>query len=257
MSFIRFAGQKGTWPFIAFWIVGISVIVGRLVFDVRTYFFGSTLCYYTSGSGYDYLLHLPKGYTDFAGPRPLIIYLHGAGETGISLQKLKERDLVHCVKGNIGKEDFPFIVVCPLTNKHGWEPQTVILLLEDFIADKSKRWRVNERKAYLTGFSMGGFGTFRTACAYPERFAAIAPVAGGGDLDDAGKLVSVPTWAFHGDADDVVPFECSSRIIEAIYNTGNKNAKLTMLEEAGHGITGEVYTRPELYIWLSQQNLPL
>lgn len=243
--------RKGAWPFLLFWLIGTLVFIGRLAFDVKTYSEGSTLCYrYVSNSGYDYLLHLPKGYTDFDGPRPLIIYLHGAGETGISLAKLRQRDLAYQIKGKIDVKDFPFIVVCPVTPRHGWEPEQVVQLLDDLLHDKEKRWRIDEKRIYLTGFSMGAFGAFRAACKFPERFAAIAPVAGGGEPENAAKLRSLPTWAFHGDADNVVPYECSSKMIEAMREAGCREARLTTMEGRGHGIAHHVYSDKELYRWL-------
>jgi predicted peptidase len=84
-------------------------------------FFGNTLVYHlVSQSGYGYLLHLPKGYTDFGKPRPLLIYLHGAGETGKSVQKLKGYDIVGHSRGNVATKDFPFIVISPMTPQYGW-----------------------------------------------------------------------------------------------------------------------------------------
>jgi predicted peptidase len=102
--------------------------------------------------------------------------------------------------------------------------------------------------------SMGGFGTFRTACEFPERFTAIIPVAGGGEVERATDLKNVPTWAFHGDADNIVPYECSSKMIETMKTTNCREAKLTTLHGAGHGIMNEVYSKPEIYKWLLKQN---
>ncbi len=180
---MRFFRKKGAWPFALFWLAGLLIVFGRIGFDVKTYWRGTTLQYrYVSKSGYDYVLHLPKGYTDFDGPKPLLIYLHGAGETNIGLKELQKRDLMCCVQGRLEAKDFPFIVVSPVTEKHGWEPKRIVMLLDEILNDKTKRWRIDETKIYLTGFSMGGFGTFRTACEFPDRFAAIVPVAGGGEV---------------------------------------------------------------------------
>ncbi|MDR1964118.1 MAG: prolyl oligopeptidase family serine peptidase [Planctomycetaceae bacterium] len=246
--------QKGFLTFACFWLLTVGVIAGRICYDLKTYFFGNTLVYrFVSKSGYDYLLHLPKGYTDFGNPRPLLIYLHGAGETGKNMRKLKHHDLVHHVKGNIATKDFPFIVISPMTPRHGWQPKQVIRLLDEILTDEGKRWKIDESQIYLTGMSMGGFGTFHTACEFPNRFTAIIPVAGGGNIENAEQLKNVPTWAFHGDADDVVPYECSSNMIEAMQTIGCREAKLTTLKGAGHGITHEVYSKPEIYQWLLQK----
>ncbi len=165
---MKFLRKKEIWLFIIFWIIGLFVLFARIGLDIKTYFAATTFHYhYISKSGYDYLLHLPKGYTDFGGKKPLLIYLHGAGETKLSLDELQKRDVMRCVEKNIEAKDFPFIVVSPVTEKHGWEPKRIIMLLDELLNDKEKRWRIDETKIYLTGFSMGGFGTFRTACEFP------------------------------------------------------------------------------------------
>jgi len=238
------------WLFYFFWIAAGTLLILRAVFDITTYFVGSTVAVRMVKPGdYPYLLHLPPGYTDFGNPRPLIIFLHGAGETNKGLDVLKHCDLVYFARGHIAARDVPFIVVSPMAPKHGWEPLQVKQFVEQFTQD-SKRYRIDPNRIYLTGFSMGGFGTFRTACAYPELFAAIVPVAGGGDLDKAERLKDVPTWAFHGDADEAVAYECSEKMIEAMKETGHSNVRLTTLHGAGHGIVEEVYRNPELYRWM-------
>jgi predicted peptidase len=246
--------QKGAWAFVCFWLIGFGVIAGRCCYDLKVYFGGDTLVYCVmSSSGYDYLLHLPKGYTDFGEARPLLIYLHGAGETGNDVRKLKQYDLVHYANGNIAANDFPFIVVSPMTPRYGWQPKQVVQLLDEILDDTGKRWNIDKSRIYLSGMSMGGFGTFSTACEYPERFAAIIPVAGGGEVEKAERLKDVPTWAFHGNADDVVPYESSSKMIQAMQDTNCKEAKLTTIEGARHGIMRDVYSKPEIYQWLLEK----
>lgn len=246
----NFIARKKVLSFVVFWLIGLAAISVRICYDIKIYFCGTTLFYHNvSKNGYEYLLHLPKGYTDFDEPKPLIIYLHGAGETGITLSELKQRDIINCTK-TPSVEDFPFIVVSPVTPKHGWEPKRIVILLDELLSDKEKRWKIDEKRIYLTGFSMGGFGTFKVACEYPDRFAAIVPVAGGGEPEKAERLRDLPTWAFHGDADDVVPYECSSKMIEAMLDIKCKEAKLTTLKGAGHGIMYDVYSNPETYRWM-------
>ncbi len=247
---------KHSWPFVAFWAIGLFILFARLTLDIKTHFDGTTFHYhYISKSGYDYLLHLPKGYTDFGGKKPLLIYLHGAGETKLSLDELQKRDIMRCAEKNIEVKDFPFIVVSPVTEKHGWEPKRIILLLDELLNDKEKRWQIDETKIYLTGFSMGGFGTFRTACEFPHRFSAIVPVAGGGEVEDAVKLKDVPTYAFHGDADEVVSYDLSKNMIDAMQECNAKEAKLKTLHGKGHGIMCDVYSRPEVWPWLVGKKL--
>ena len=231
--------------------VAVILVVMRVTFDVTTYFDGTTFMEPSvQPDRYPYLLHLPPGYTDFGGSRPLIVFLHGAGETNKGLDVLQHCDLWSCARDHIPAKDFPFIVVCPVTPKHGWEPVQVKRFVEQIFQDYFTRYRIDPSRVYLTGVSMGGFGTFHTACAYPEMFAAIAPVCGGGEPEQAEKLMGVPTWAFHGDADDIVPYACSADMIEAMKKTGHVEARLTTFEGGGHGIAGEVYQNSELYRWM-------
>ncbi|MDR1477975.1 MAG: prolyl oligopeptidase family serine peptidase [Planctomycetaceae bacterium] len=244
-------GKRGVLPFVCFWLICTSVVAWRCCYDLKVYFGGETLVYrFVSQSGYDYLLHLPVGYTDFGQARPLMVFLHGAGETGKDVEILKHVDPVHYAKGNVPVKDFPFIVISPMTPQHGWQPKRVVQLLDEILADEGKRWNIDRSRIYLTGLSMGGFGTFKTACEFPEHFTAIIPVAGGCEVEHAAKLKNVPTWAFHGDADNVVRYECSADMIKAMQVAGCREAKLTTLRGAGHGIMKNVYTKPETYQWL-------
>ncbi len=141
-----------------------------------------------------------------------------------------------------------------------WQPKDLDLLLEHL----KKSLPVNPNRIYLTGNSMGGFGTWAWAGESPRHFAAIAPVVGGlgyggpedvyDDLDRWAKnLVEVPTWAFHGRTDPVVPAERSERMVGLIKSHGGKKAKLTIYPEEGHGAGQKVFSSAEFYAWLLSQ----
>ena len=123
----------------------------------------------------NYLLFLPEGYESSGEKKwPLMLFLHGAGESGNDLEKVK----LHGPPKIVGhKKDFPFIVVSPQSPGRGWNPDTLNALLDDVVAHN----RVDPDRVYLTGLSMGGFGTWALAAAHPDRFAAIAPICGGGN----------------------------------------------------------------------------
>jgi predicted peptidase len=246
--------RKTLWPFLIFWIGSGGVLVFRLGYDLKTWHFGSTIVVRTAGT-YDYLLHLPRGYHDF-GKRPLLVFLHGAGEVNKNVNVLRKLDVFHYANGTVPANDFPFIVVSPVTRRHGWDSRQVVKFLDEFLDGNHYRYTIDTNRIYLTGFSMGGFGTFRVACDYPDRFAAIIPLAGGGEPENAAKLQMVPTWAFHGDADDVVSYDTTKNMIDAMKSLDHPNVKLTTLHGAGHGIPEMVYTRPELYRWLLEQQKP-
>ena len=240
--------HKPSWPLLIFWIVSGLILVFRMGYDLKTWCLGSTIVV-RAMPPYDYLLHLPCSYHDF-GKRPLIVYLHGAGEVNKDVRILRKLDIFHYANGTVPTSDFPFIVVSPITPRNGWDSQRVIMFLDVFLNDNRYRYNIDTSRIYLTGFSMGGFGTFHVACDYPDRFTAIVPLAGGGDPDKAEKLLTVPTWAFHGDADEVVAFEQTEKMITAMQEMNHPDVRLTRLHGAGHGIPESVYTRVELYQWL-------
>jgi predicted peptidase len=121
-----------------------------------------------------YLLYLPKNY-DTKESWPLVLFLHGAGERGDDLELVKKHGPPKLISE--GKE-FPFIVVSPQCPKdRWWEPIELIALLDDL----QSKLKVDEDRIYLTGLSMGGFGTWRLAAFAPDRLATIAPICGGGE----------------------------------------------------------------------------
>ncbi len=232
----------------------IGVILYRAVFDWEMYFYGETLeIRHESRSGYDYLLRLPPGYNAFSGKRPLLIYLHGAGEIGKDIAELKKSDPSVWSHNYVERKDYPFITVTPVTVIHGWNPKRLKILVEELLLNRD-RFAIDETRVYLTGYSMGGFGTFETAENFPELFAAIVPVAGGGNKDESKRLKSMPIWAFHGDKDTAVPYSCSKKMIDAIEKSGNEHVRLTTYHGAGHGIVIDVYRNPKLYQWFLDHN---
>ncbi len=192
----------------------------------------------------NYLLYLPKEYgKEPAKKWPLIMFLHGSGESGDDIEKVKVHGPPKLVAA--GKE-FPFIIVSPQapTSRIGWQLETLNTLLDDVIA----KYRVDEDRVYLTGLSMGGFGTWTWASANPARFAAIAPICGGGDAFRVRRLKDVPAWVFHGAKDPVVPVKMSQDMVDALKNVG-ADVKLTIYPEAQHDSWTETYDNPDLYTW--------
>ena len=197
----------------------------------------------------DYLLFLPEGYGDGDKKWPLILFLHGAGESGDDLAKVKIHGPPKIVET---KHDLPFIVVSPQSPGRGWNVDALKGLLDEVLTD----YRVDRNRVYLTGLSMGGFGTWSLAAAYPDTFAAIAPICGGGNPSEAKRLKDLPIWVFHGAKDPVVPLARSQDMVDALKAAGaaEKNLKFTVYPEAGHDSWTETYNNPELYEWfLSHQ----
>lgn len=190
-----------------------------------------------------YLLYLPKGYERGRKRWPLLLFLHGAGERGKDLELVKKHGPPKLIAEG---QHFPFIVVSPQCPANQWWSNDVLAaLLDNIVAN----YRVDESRVYVTGLSMGGYGTWALACEHPERFAAIAPICGGGNRLLAHRLKDVPVWAFHGAKDDVVPLAESERMVNAVKAAGGK-AKLTVYPEAGHDSWTATYANPALYKWL-------
>lgn len=195
--------------------------------------------------GMDYLLALPRNY-DQQDSWPLVLFLHGAGERGDDLELVKQHGPPKLISEG---KDFPFIVVSPQCPKDlWWEPIELTALLDQIV----KTHKVDEDRVYVTGLSMGGFGTWRLAAFTPDRFAAIAPICGGGEPYWARRFSHLPTWAFHGAKDQAVPLERSQKMIDAMKEKGGE-PKLTVYPEAGHDSWTETYNNPEFYEWLLEQ----
>ena len=132
---------------------------------------------------------------------------------------------------------------CPKTDLW-WKPKIVAGLVNEVIAQHS----ADKDRVYLTGLSQGGFGTWATAAAYPKKFAAIAPVCGGGKVEWAKQYGKLPIWNFHGDADFVVPPRLSRIMVQAIKKAGG-NVKYTEYPGVGHNSWNKAYDDPKLYEW--------
>lgn len=194
-----------------------------------------------------YLLYLPQSYKEKGPQWPLIVYLHGAGERGDNLEQIKCNGWPLLVEQS---RKFGFIIAapqCPLKLNEWWTDYSKELKkLTDYIKTE---YNVDSSRVYLTGLSMGGFETWLLAAKYPEDFAAIAPICGGGDSQWVGKdLKTVPVWAFHGAKDDVVPLKRSQEMVDAV-NAAGGNAKLTIYPDAKHDSWTEAYKNEELYKW--------
>ncbi len=193
-----------------------------------------------------YLLHLPKGYGENKDRKwPLMLFLHGAGERGNDLNLVKKHGPPKLVEQ--GKE-LPFIVVSPQCPSGSWWTEQLDALMT-LLDEVQSKYAVDADRVYLTGLSMGGFGSWALGCRCPQRFAAIVPICGGGDWFLAERLKNVPVWAFHGAKDSVVPLRESEEMVTALKRAGS-NVQLTIYPEAQHDSWTETYNNPKLYEWL-------
>ncbi len=195
-----------------------------------------------------YLLSLPEGYqSDTAKKWPLLFFLHGSGESGTDIEKVKVNGPPKLVAA--GKH-FPFIIVSPQAQDAGtgWVPEDLHRLL-DYI---KQTYRVDDSRIYLTGLSMGGFGTWAFAMKHPEEFAAIIPICGGGDSAEAWKLRHIPIWCFHGALDNVVPVARDEQMVEAAKRF-NPSVRFTVYPDANHNSWERTYNNDSVYAWLLGQ----
>jgi predicted peptidase len=193
----------------------------------------------------NYLLFLPDGYDTSDKKWPLILSLHGAGESGSDIEKVKATGLPKLLET---KTDLPFVVISPQSEHGGWNPYALNALLDDALA----KYNVDPDRVYLTGLSMGGAATWALGTGYPERFAAIAPICGRGIPSRAARLKHVPVWAFHGAKDSTVPIAATEAMIKALKDAGCE-PKFTIYPEIGHDSWTETYNNPELYKWFLEQ----
>jgi len=194
--------------------------------------------------GIRYLLYLPDGYgADPDATWPLLLFLHGSGERGEDLGLVRPFGPPSRIERG---EDLPFIVVAPqCPAEEHWEPDTLGALLDRVCATH----RVDRDRVYLTGLSLGGLGTWATAAAYPDRFAAIAPICAPSLWCDYRGLASLPIWCFHGARDPSVPVSESHEMVRRIDEAGG-SVRLTVYEDAAHDSWTRTYENPEFYTWL-------
>ena len=206
----------------------------------------------TSKQGLNYQLYgNPKW--DNKQRYPLVIWLHGSGQSGSdNTSQMGGATGVFTKAENQSKNPcFMIAPQCPDADI-GWNKQVADNFMA-LIADLTDKLPIDTNRLYLTGSSMGGFGSFSLATKYPKVFAAVVPLCGGSDPKNAEVLKEVPLWAFHGDKDEMVPVERTRNVMKAIEASGGKIGKYTELTGEGHGITGVVYSKAELHDWIFAQ----
>lgn len=191
---------------------------------------------------------LYKPYSETKG-LPLIIQLHGAGEVGNGGEDLHKVD-IHGLSRILGEDAaYPCLFVMPQCPEDSfWAAE--IYNIHSFILKIINYFQVDSGRVYLTGLSMGGFGTWLTACRFPKTFAAIAPICGGGMVWKVPAL-DMPVWAFHGTEDETVYPSETMNMIQKLRKTrpNDPGIKMTLLDNVGHNAWDYAYNE-ELINWL-------
>jgi predicted peptidase len=200
-------------------------------------------------ASYGFLQSLPEGYASDPQKRwPLIVFLHGSGERGTDLEALKKHGPPKLIAAG---KNIPAIVASPqCPNGQIWDPHAVHALTQHLI----KTLRVDADRVYLTGLSMGGFGTWDTAMEYPKTYAALIPICGGAGVRFvmADRIRQIPIWIFHGEKDSVVDPAFSKSMKKVLEKLG-ANVQLTLYPEASHDSWTATYDNPEVWDWLFKQ----
>lgn len=190
-----------------------------------------------------YVIHYPEGFEENK-PQPVLFVFNGAGSRGT--------DITPCINVRsvtLGKPNFPeypFVTVAPLCDGENWFD--LFEHLEELVRFIASQPYTDRKRIYMMGSSMGGYATWQLAMSMPQYFAAIAPICGGGMYWEAGRLVNLPVWAFHGGKDPVVLPEESQKMVDAVNKNGG-NAKLTIYPENGHDAWTDTFSNPEVYRW--------
>jgi len=197
---------------------------------------------------------------------PLVVFLHGAGERGSDneIQTIHIRSLFLDNDNQLNYPSFVLVPQCP-TNRQWvnlpWSginhsmpevcSETMDLTIE-LIGEIIKKHPIDTNRIYISGVSMGGYGTWDIISRYPQKFAAAIPICGGGDTSKAKLLKDIPIWAFHGSSDKVVSVENTRNMIKAIKIAGG-NPKYTEYAKVGHDSWVKTYKEGNLLEWLFKQ----
>jgi predicted peptidase len=211
-----------------------------------------------------YLVYLPEGYEDDPDRDwPLIFFLHGSGNGNYDSTFILSLGLPSVLLAGEQPEYFPFIVISPqvFPGETWWSPE-VIPALVALLDEVEATYHVDTDRVYLTGLSMGGFGSWWLATAFPERFAAMVSISGSGyqtpirpEAETLCRLADVPVWAIHGALDQISEAQASQINVVALEQECSADVKWTLYEDEGHlGTSERAYRDPALYEWMLEQS---
>lgn len=163
-----------------------------------------------------YLSYVPDDYATSNKKYPLVLFLHGSGERGSDLELVKKHGPMKEIAGG-KRKGLPFVIIAPqCPERRSWDVDELIGLLNEV----EKKFRIDRNREFVSGLSMGGYGTWALLAAQPKRFAGAIPICGGGDPKAASTFAKVPIWVIHGDKDPAVPFQQSVDMVNALKAAG-------------------------------------
>ena len=221
----------------------IGILLSVLFLSLSS--FGQLKAIYNQAD-YPFLLHLPADSILKNNP-PVLIFLHGRSLSGNNLELVKKYGIIHEIEK--GRE-IPAIVIAPqvLAGK-SWEPEKVLSVLRF----AQEHFQTDTNRVYVTGMSLGGYGTLDFAGEYPEIVTAAVALCGGGNIRNGCNLSTIPVWIQHGNRDSAVPISESEKMVKSIRAcNGGENLKYTVVPGANHGDLERVFRTDELYDWLFQ-----
>lgn len=206
------------------------------------------------GTQIGYLSYLPPAYNKNSSEKfPLLIFLHGLGETGSNLDLVARNGPPMLINQGKWPEDRPFVVISPQTSStfyNSWGPALVNNVIDHVVS----KYRIDESRIYITGLSLGGHGAWNYATQYPDRVAAIVPVCGRGNVNKACEMEDVPVWAFHNEGDNTVHVNGTKNMIAALKKCSPKyTPKETIYPKNGHDAWTQTYNLSsghDIYTWL-------
>jgi predicted peptidase len=202
-------------------------------------------------NGLQYLIYTPEGYDGSDRAYPLVVWLHGGDQSGSDIEEVKTGGLPKLIAEG---QQFPFLVFSPQNPDEEllFPIERVKVALDEVMAD----YRVDPDRVYLVGYSRGGFGAWSMAEQFPDTFAAVVPIAGGGIRHYLNRTnEDAAFWAFHGELDETIPLSDSVVMFQRLKEL-ERDARLTVLEGVDHaGVEAAVLADPQLFDWLLQQEL--
>lgn len=199
-----------------------------------------------------YVVYVPIGY-DKRRAWPTIVFLNGGGECGTDGLLQVSEGLGPAVLAH--SERWPFLILFPQKPAGNLQWIEMDRMVMSMLDATKRRYNVDPRRIYLTGLSQGGEGTWRLGAKHADLWAAIAPICGQGDVNDAAKLKTLPIWAFHGEIDDVAPVEVSRTMVKAVKDAGG-DCVLTTYPNVSHEAWINAYGESGLERWFSAHARP-